>query len=192
MKSPSVIIGCLSTLFVLFAAELCMADFGCLSLIGNSLAMADVNEQSTVPVCDDVLNANTLGNPKENGLNKSSKPHDASNDFSGMDVSGPQMAMVDSAGNSRGVIETADSPFQHYLLVVLLGSAAGLVLVAAGAAQWWRRRSISQYWLFPSVLDDGESATQAVSLPAQLIAKKQLEESAIDPDTKMHTQRRAA
>jgi hypothetical protein len=192
MKSPAEIIGCLSILFVLFTAELCQAGIGSLASIGSNLAMADVKGPSAIPNIDDDWNASMLSNPKDSGLNKSSRRSPASNGVADMDVSDSQMGMAGSSANPGRGRETAGSSYQHYLLVVMLSGAVGLVLIAAGVVQWWQRRSIRRYWLFPAVIDDTESSSPAVAMPVQLIAKKQLEALVPDPDTKMHAQRRAA
>jgi len=188
MKRLAKNIGCCALiLFVFFFAELCLADLGFLASLGKSIPAAGGEDQ---PAVSDIKHA------KQSELNTSSNRIGESNGFSEAVDSGSRTDMLDRPVRTRKELENADSPFQHYLLVMLLIGAAGLTMVTAGAAQWWRRRYLRQNWLFPAVPDDGEPFTPAVSSPGQLIAKKQLEElppqKTEDTETEKHAQRRAA
>jgi hypothetical protein len=192
MKSPTGIRVCLPALIVLFTAVLCRAEIAFLASVGDNLAMSEVNGTSVFSYYDDAWKAGTLRDPKESGLNKFSKLSAESNGLSSTDATTRRMGRIDSADNPRRTTENADSLLEYYLLISIVSVAVGLVLLAAGIVQWRRRRIIKKYWLFPAVLDNEETSTPAASLPTQLIAKKQQEESLPDMETKIQTQRRAA
>ncbi len=191
MKGLAGIIGCWWVLAVLFTAELCRADVVFLASAGNILAISDVNESSAVSNLDGAGNANALHGQKQGGVNYSPKSSAENKGLVYADISESPMERAGAAGNSRGISENSGSPFEHYLLIAIAGGTVGLVLIAAGIAQWWWRRSIRQYWLFPTVQDDGEPAEPGASSPPPLIAKKQME---MLPEEKIdkHAQRRAA
>lgn len=191
MKVLTGLIGCCWALTALFTAEHCRADDMFLASAGNILAMSDVNDSLAVPNFDDAGSADSLRGQKQGSVNYSPKGSAENNGSSYADLSASPVENADTAGNSRGGSENADSQFERYLLIVIAGGTVGLVLIAAGIAQFWRRRSIGNYWLFPAVRDDGEPAATEASSPAPLIAKKQMETL---PEEKINkpAQRRAA
>ncbi|MGD0382820.1 MAG: hypothetical protein ABSA77_04800 [Thermoguttaceae bacterium] len=192
MKGLTRIFGFSWVLWVLFTAEICRADDVFLASVGNNLAMADVNNSSEAGLnLDKTWTADTPRDRKESDVNYPSKRNAENNEYSYADVSGSPAETAARAGNSRGLKENSDSPFERYLLIVTAGVSFGLVLIAAGIAQWWRRRSIRRYWLFPMLQDDGEPAAPGVSSPDPLIAKKQAE-TLPEEEINKHAQRRAA
>jgi len=191
MKVLTGLIACCWALTALFTAELCRADDVFLASMGNFLAMSDVNQSLAVPNIDDAGCADPLQGQKQNGVYYSPKESPENNEPLYADLSVSPLENADRAGDPREGSENADSPFERYLLIVIVGGTVGLVLIAAGIAQFRRRRSIGNYWLFPTVQDDGEPAAPEALSPAPLIAKKQMEtlpEEKIDKPA----QRRAA
>ena len=191
MKVLSRLFGCCWALTVLLNAELCRADGVFLASVGNILVMSDVNEPLTSPNFDGAGYADAIRGQKPGIINYSPKESPDNNGLSYADLASSPLENADATGDSQGRSENADSPLDRYLLLVIAGGAAALVLIAGGIAQFWRRRSISNYWLFPAVRDDGEPAAPGNSAPATLIAKKQMETL---PEEKInkHAHRRAA
>jgi hypothetical protein len=175
MKVLTGLIACCWALTALFTADLCRADDVFLASMGNILAMSDVNQSLAVPNLDDAGYADPIRGQKQSGVYYSSKGIAENDGPSYSDLSASPLDNADTARDSQPVNENADSPFERYLLILIAGGTLGLVLIAAGVAQFWRRRSISNYWLFPTVRVDGEPAAPDVSMPVQLIAKKQIE-----------------
>ena len=188
MKVLTGLIGCCWALTVLLNAELCRADGVFLASVGNILVMSDVNEP---PNFDGAGYADALRGQKQGVINYSPKESPDDNGLSYADLASSPLENADATGDSQGRSENADSPLDRYLLLFIAGGAVALVLIAAGIAQFWRRRSISNYWLFPAVQDDGEPAAPGDSAPATLIAKKHMETL---PEEKInkHAHRRAA
>jgi hypothetical protein len=190
MKILAALIGCCWALTALFTADLCRAENVCLASVGNMLAMSDVNESLAVPDLD-AGSVDSLRGQKQSGVYYSPKKSGENDGLSNADYSVSPPDNARATGDSRKASDNSDSSFEHYLLIAILGGTLGLVLIAAGIAQFWRRRSISNYWLFPTVQDDREPAATGASTPAQLIAKKQMETL---PEEKINkpAQRRAA
>jgi hypothetical protein len=191
MKALTGLIACCWALTALFTADLCPANDVFLASMGNILAMSDVNQSLAVPNIDDAGYDDPLRGQKKSGVYYSPKGNADNNGLSYADFSSSPPDNADAAGNARKGSQNADSPAERYLLIVIAGSTLGLVLIAAGIAQFWRRRSISNYWFFPAVQDDGEPAVPGATTPAQLIAKKHMETL---PEEKINkpAQRRAA
>ncbi|MGA2797582.1 MAG: hypothetical protein ABSE63_08400 [Thermoguttaceae bacterium] len=191
MKVLTGLVACCWALAALFSAELCRADDVFLASMGHFLAMSDVNQSSVAPSLDGDGYADPLRGQKQSGVYYSPKESPENDGLSYSDLSPSPPDNAGPSGDSRAASENADSPFERYLLILIAGGTVGLVLVAAGIAQFWRRRSISNYWLFPTVQDDGESAAPGASSPAHLVAKKQMETL---PEEKINkpAQRRAA
>ncbi len=178
-------------LCVLFSAGLCRADHGCLAPAVNNLAIAQVERSSTAPCLDTIWYADTVGDRKQSGVHGSSNLSSENNGFSSADSFDSRMGMSQPAPEHAKASANSDSPFQQYLLIVLLFGSVGLVMIAAGMAQWWRSKTLRQNWLFPAVQDEEELVTPADSAPAPLIAKKQVLPIE-DEKAKKHAQRRAA
>jgi hypothetical protein len=191
MKILTGLSGCFWALTILFSAGICRADDLLMASMGNILAMSDVNQSLAAPNLDGPGGGNALRDQKQDGVNYSARGSAENNDFSYADVSESPGKNAHAPGDSPAISQNSNSPFDRYLLIVILGGVVGLVMLAAGIAQYWRRRSIGNYWLFPAVGEAAEPAATGTQSPALLIPKKPLE---ILPEEKTdkHAQRRAA
>jgi hypothetical protein len=175
MKALIGLIACCWALTALFTADLCRANDVFLASMGNILAMSDVNQSLAVPNIDNAGYDDPLRGQKQSGVNYSPKGNADNNGLSYANSAASPLEYADAAADARKGTQNADSTSERYMLIVIAGGTLGLVLIAAGIAQFWRRRSISNYWLFPAVQDDGEPAEPGATAPAQLIAKKHME-----------------